>query len=375
MKGVAANMKGVKFDAWAQHPYPFPVNQKPTQLVRYPNVTLMSFPRFEKDLDAAFKRKNVPIWITEYGNETKPGEPKGVTEAQQAAYIPQAIGLARKDPRVQMFIWFVMQDSQGSLWQSGIYRQDASPKRAQPAFAKTAKPLSPVNGKMTVRGGTKNPKITVYLREYCANNPAGATVGYTIRSYLKHEARGGQPGRRPARPRLHREAARGEAHGGEEEDLPRHGDGEHGDDRRGSPHDHDRRRVADRGAGSGRTLDGPIEPPRPTFDGQPMRPRRSDAQSQDANSLAGSVGTPLARHRRRDRADGCRSPDMTVEACVSRGSSRHGAEGARTPDLRAASATLSQLSYGPEALQCSFELVVFGPIDASALIVLARRET
>ena len=87
-----------------------------------------------------------------------------------------------------MFIWFVMQDSPGSLWQSGIYRQDASPKRPQPVFAKTAKPLSPVNGKMTVRGGTKNPKITVYLREYCANNPAGATVGYTIRSYLKRSS-------------------------------------------------------------------------------------------------------------------------------------------------------------------------------------------
>jgi len=91
--------------------------------------------------------------------------------------------MARKDPRVQMFVWFVMQDSQGSLWQSGIYRQDASPKRAQPAFARTAKPLSPVNGKMTVRAGTKNPKITVYLREYCANNATGTTVGYTIRSY------------------------------------------------------------------------------------------------------------------------------------------------------------------------------------------------
>jgi hypothetical protein len=184
MKGVAAALGKVKFDAWAQHPYPFPVNQKPTQLVRYPNVTLKSFPRFEKDLDAAFKRKNVPIWITEYGNETKPGEPKGVTEAQQAAYIPQAIGMARKDPRVQMFIWFVMQDSPGSLWQSGIYRQDAAPKRAQPVFAKTAKPLSMLDGKMTVRGGTKNPKLTVYLREYCANNAAGTTVGYTIRSYL-----------------------------------------------------------------------------------------------------------------------------------------------------------------------------------------------
>ena len=86
-------------------------------------------PRFEADIDIAFHRKNIPIWITEYGNETKPGEPKGVTEAQQAAYLPQAIALARKDARVQMFVWFVMQDSQGSLWQSGIYRQDGTPKR------------------------------------------------------------------------------------------------------------------------------------------------------------------------------------------------------------------------------------------------------
>lgn len=185
MKGVAAALGKVKFDAWAQHPYPFPVNQKPTQLVRYPNVTLKSFPQFEKDLDAAFKRKNVPIWITEYGSETKPGEPKGVTESQQATYIPQALAMARKDPRVQMFVWFVMQDSPGSLWQSGIYRTDATAKPAQPRFASAAGSLSPVNGKVTVKAGTRNPRITVYLREYCANNPTGATVGYTVRSYLK----------------------------------------------------------------------------------------------------------------------------------------------------------------------------------------------
>ncbi|HET9286663.1 MAG TPA: cellulase family glycosylhydrolase [Gaiella sp.] len=183
MKGVAAAWGKVRFDAWAQHPYPFPVNQKPTQLVRYPNVTLKSFPRFEKDLDAAFKRKNIPIWITEYGNETRPGEPKGVTEAQQAAYIPQALAMARKDARVGMFIWFVMQDSQGSLWQSGIYRNDGSAKRAQPRFGRAARPLSPIDGKVNVRGGSRNPKITVYLREYCANNPVGTVVGYTVRAF------------------------------------------------------------------------------------------------------------------------------------------------------------------------------------------------
>jgi hypothetical protein len=184
MKGVAAAWGKVKFDAWAHHPYPFPVNQKPTQLVRYPNVTLTTMPRFEKDLDAAFKRKNVPVWISEYGNETKPGEPLGVTEAQQAAYIPQAITMAKKDARVQMFIWFVMEDSAGSTWQSGIYRANGVPKRAQPRFGKSAGPLSPLNGKVTVKGGTRNPTLTVYLREYCANNPSGATVGFTVRSFL-----------------------------------------------------------------------------------------------------------------------------------------------------------------------------------------------
>jgi hypothetical protein len=185
MKGVAAEAKKLrlKFDAWAHHPYPFPVAQKPTQRVRYPNVTLTTMSRFEKDLDLAFRKKNIPVWITEYGNETKPGEPAGVTESQQRKYLPQAIALAKKDQRVGMFIWFVMQDSNGSLWQSGIYRLDGNPKLAQPRFSPAARPLDPTNGKVTVKGGTKNPLLTVYLREYCANNSTGTTVGYTIRGY------------------------------------------------------------------------------------------------------------------------------------------------------------------------------------------------
>ena len=186
MKGVASQAKKLrlKFDAWAHHPYPFPVAQKPTQRVRYPNVTLRNMPQFEQDLDKAFGRKKIPVWITEYGNETRPGEPHGVSEAQQSKYLPQAMAMARKDPRVDMFVWFVMQDSTGSLWQSGIYRLDGTPKRAEPRFGLVAGPVDPVNGKMTVKGGTRNPLVTVFLREYCANNTAGTTVGYTVRGFL-----------------------------------------------------------------------------------------------------------------------------------------------------------------------------------------------
>jgi len=177
MKGVAKANKKLKFDAWAQHPYPFPVNMKPTQKVRYPNVTLTSFPQFEKDLDAAFGRKNIPIWVTEYGHETKPGEPKGVTEAQQASYLPQAIELARQDPRVQMFVWFVFRDSAGSLWQSGIFRSTGAAKPAASKFASTAKPVDARNPLLRVKGGTRAPTVTGYVREFCFNNAAGAAVG------------------------------------------------------------------------------------------------------------------------------------------------------------------------------------------------------
>ncbi len=41
---VAAANPRLKFDAWAQHPYPVPAKLKPTQKVKWPNVTLSSLP-------------------------------------------------------------------------------------------------------------------------------------------------------------------------------------------------------------------------------------------------------------------------------------------------------------------------------------------
>jgi hypothetical protein len=183
-QGVAKANKHLKFDAWAHHPYPVPVNGKPTQKVLWPNVALTSLPRFETSIDTWFGRKNIPVWITEYGNETKPGEPTGVTEAQQASYVTQAIAIAKKDKRVPMFIWFVMKDSTGSLWQSGVYRKDGAAKPARAKFAAAAGPLNAVNTKLSVKGGTKNPSVTVYLRLFCVNSAVGAKVGITSKTTL-----------------------------------------------------------------------------------------------------------------------------------------------------------------------------------------------
>jgi hypothetical protein len=179
---VAKANPNLKFDAWAHHPYPYPVFFKPAQLLKWPNVSLKSFPRFETSLDSWFHRKNIPIWITEYGHETKPGEPLGVTEPQQAAYLAQAVALAKADPRVQMFIWFVFRDSLGSTWQSGLNRLDGTPKPALARWTAITPGLDARNPSLSVKGGSGAPAIMLDVREICGTNPPGTAVGSTYRA-------------------------------------------------------------------------------------------------------------------------------------------------------------------------------------------------
>ena len=240
-EGVAKANKKLKFDAWAHHPYPVPVNGKPTQKVLWPNVALTSLPRFETSIDTWFGRKNIPVWITEYGNETKPGEPTGVTEAQQASYVTQAIAIAKKDKRVPMFIWFVMKDSTGSLWQSGVYRKTALPSRRGRSSPPRRARWMPVNTKLSVKGGTKNPSVTVYLRSFCVNSPVGAKIGLTSKTTLGGEDRRRTRSRSSARDRLHGGLQGDRPHGRQGQDVHGASRGEHEERRRAEPHDHDRR--------------------------------------------------------------------------------------------------------------------------------------
>jgi hypothetical protein len=174
-----SKVKGLKFDAWAHHPYPVTPNLRPLARVRYPNVTLETLPRFEKDLDRWFHRR-VPIWITEYGHETKPAEPHGVTYAQQAAYAKQALTIARKDPNVQMFIWFTFRDSKGNQWQSGLEQPSGAHKPAFAAFSSLARLIDGTT--QTVRAGVA-PKVTMYVPYLNYYAAVGSGIGVTYKVY------------------------------------------------------------------------------------------------------------------------------------------------------------------------------------------------
>jgi hypothetical protein len=181
---VAKANPRLKFDAWSHHPYPSVPTAPPSQVVKWPNVSLASLPRFNESLKTWFKRKSVPIWVTEYGHQTRPEDPIGIPYSTQAAYIQQSISIAARYPFVTMFIWFVFQDDQGQPWESGLYTRNGSAKGSSPSrFASTARSFDPRNDLLLLRAGTLTPLVNVYTRRYCATDPVGTPIGMTWRVF------------------------------------------------------------------------------------------------------------------------------------------------------------------------------------------------
>jgi Cellulase (glycosyl hydrolase family 5) len=181
---VAKANPRLKFDAWGEHPYPFVPSLPPTAKVRWPNVSLSSLPQLEDSLKKLFKRRSVPIWVTEYGHQTKPPDALGVSYATQAKYIQQSMSIVAGYPFVDMFIWFVFQDDPGQPWESGVYAQNGSPKGTSPTrFTTSARPLDARNAMVQLPRGTLTPLINIYTRRYCASDTAGTPIGMTWRVF------------------------------------------------------------------------------------------------------------------------------------------------------------------------------------------------
>ncbi len=173
----------VRFDAWAHHPYPTTHTQPPTQRVRWPNVSMTSLPRFGVALDKWFARRNIPLWITEYGHETRPEDPRGVPYATQASFLRTAVSMARRNPRVGMLIWFALRDSEENLWQSGLLTRFGLEKPAFDLYSVLAKPLDARNTIVQVKGGRANPAIRVPTTRLGYRAGIGTRVGITYKVF------------------------------------------------------------------------------------------------------------------------------------------------------------------------------------------------
>jgi Cellulase (glycosyl hydrolase family 5) len=172
----------LKFDAWSHHPYPTSISGRPLANTRWPNVTLSNLPRFERSLATWFKRP-VVIWVTEYGHETKPEEPNGVSYAQQSAYVRTALRFVAGDPNVTMFIWFILRDDPTSAWQSGLVQRNGPKKPSFATFANLAALYDGRSPQIFVKGGTNNPLVKYAALELWSRSGTGAKVGMTVAIY------------------------------------------------------------------------------------------------------------------------------------------------------------------------------------------------
>ncbi len=132
------------FDAYAHHPYygspaETPTTKPPPGKRGQPStaVTLGNFDVLVREIDRLYG-KGMRIWVTEYGYQTNPPDRIfGVTYRKQATYLTQAVAWARRNPRVDIFLWFLLTDEQRlGGWQSGLTTVDGKRKASFRAFQK-----------------------------------------------------------------------------------------------------------------------------------------------------------------------------------------------------------------------------------------------
>ena len=132
----AAGARG--FDAYAHHPYYGRPSETPR--TRPPGnvgptaITLGNLDVLIREVTRRFGRK--PIWITEYGYQTNPPDRLfGVSTKKQAQYLAQSFAIARKNRRIQMFVWFLLRDERRLAgWQSGLVTATGRKKPAYNVF-------------------------------------------------------------------------------------------------------------------------------------------------------------------------------------------------------------------------------------------------
>jgi hypothetical protein len=138
--------RGAKFDVLSIHPY----NGIPNLGIRdgagvgtvWPNVAIGNFDRYLAEVNRLWPGKRFPIWITEFGWQTKTGvqDQYAVSEAKQSLFLRQSVDTFRtRFPRVGRLIWFLIKDEpvesldgRQNTWQSGFRRLNGSKK---PAYA------------------------------------------------------------------------------------------------------------------------------------------------------------------------------------------------------------------------------------------------
>lgn len=172
MEAVAKADPELRFDAWAHHPYPPTGAESPDTPAQWPDVGLRELGRFGRDVDDAFGRTDVPLWVSEYAESTT-----AVTPQQQAIDLQRTVELTARVPRVQMLVWLMLRDHPGEPWQSGLVD-----KPSYGTFRRAARDYDPRNARVELDPRAPRHVVRVPALELRWHIPARSGVGvrYTL---------------------------------------------------------------------------------------------------------------------------------------------------------------------------------------------------
>jgi hypothetical protein len=134
---------GAQLDAYAHNPYPETPAETPLDgaCMRCTTVTMASLGKLVTAVGKAFPRAR--IWLTEYGYQTDPPDPFGVSPTLQARYLAQAAYRAYTLPKVDLLIQYLYRDEPDlARWQSGL---ETVTGRAKPSMQAMMLPLTQVS--------------------------------------------------------------------------------------------------------------------------------------------------------------------------------------------------------------------------------------
>ena len=139
---IAAKKFGMKkFDVYAHHPYAAAGSEAPSFVPKgnqARRIQLANIGVLTTLLTKLYGPKH--LWITEYGYQTNPPDNKtgfGISWAKQSLYMSQAYAMARKNPRIDMMLWFLVKDEPNlGGWQSGLETVTGKKKPSWNTFIK-----------------------------------------------------------------------------------------------------------------------------------------------------------------------------------------------------------------------------------------------
>ncbi len=134
---TAARRAGLrKLDAIAHHPYYGRPSESPSSKPGGTAITLGNINTLIAAETKLFGKK--PLWITEYAYQTPPDRQFGVSFGTQAKYVSQAFAIARKNPRIDLMVWFMLRDDTDLSigWQSGFLTAAGKKKPSFNVFAR-----------------------------------------------------------------------------------------------------------------------------------------------------------------------------------------------------------------------------------------------